>query len=632
MSFFNVALTFPLYKYLRISYFAQALMRYSFLILAFLASFTSFASSPADSAYIRQTLQSAQQLLYTHPDSAAALSLKALEHPAAAEGTWGEMLIRLTLGGVYFHKQAFEESQKQSLRALALARQLSDPKAEMNALNNIGNCYYVKEEYKEALKYYLQSLELEQKFSSPNIAVSYLNIGMVYEASKNYEKAGKFYQNALAAKTKAPLPTQLHAAVNLSVLAHRQKNYSAALENAELALKRAQQLQSNEGIGRSHTLRAQNFLELKRFPEALQASDSSLTYLPPTHSEYLTALNHKATALIGLGKFKAAAEILKPSLALPDSLRFRQAISDVYFTFSLLKKKEGDFKASLRYYEKFKEIEDTLQARKQAQTLQRQLVRFETQQKENEIQRLAQEGELQALELQRTQLSFGLFGLLVLLLAFLLFFLFRQRRIRSEQKLLQTQLRWRRAQMNPHFFFNALMALKTLVLKQEARAASKNLSKFATLMRSVLESSNQETQSLAEELLFLQDYVNVQQLRFAFDYEVILDEEIDNEELNLPVMLLQPFVENAIEHGLSHPEIENPKLTIQAKMHNPEELLVIIQDNGIGRQEKAPSSEKKISRATQITEDRAQLMQGKFRFEIKDNSPQGTSVYFYIQV
>jgi sensor histidine kinase YesM len=124
----------------------------------------------------------------------------------------------------------------------------------------------------------------------------------------------------------------------------------------------------------------------------------------------------------------------------------------------------------------------------------------------------------------------------------------------------------------------------------------------------------------------------MQQLRFSFAYRVELHQEIVPEELYLPVMLLQPFVENAIEHGLNHPEVKEPTLEIKISPDSASHFLVVIQDNGAGRQEKKVVTTGKVSRATQITEDRAQLMQGKFHFEIKDlvAPKKGTAVFFYI--
>ncbi len=177
----------------------------------------------------------------------------------------------------------------------------------------------------------------------------------------------------------------------------------------------------------------------------------------------------------------------------------------------------------------------------------------------------------------------------------------RQRKLQSTQRFLEVALRWRRAQLNPHFFFNALMAVQSLVVQKEGQRSAKALNRFVRLMRHVLESSNQERITLEEEVRFLEDYLKLQQLRFQFSYQINLPEGEDPGFIELPAMLLQPFVENAVEHGLARPNRAEKRLALDFTLPNEHTLFVSIRDNGAG----SPSKDSQhVSRATEITQDR----------------------------
>jgi len=168
-----------------------------------------------------------------------------------------------------------------------------------------------------------------------------------------------------------------------------------------------------------------------------------------------------------------------------------------------------------------------------------------------------------------------------------------------------------RAQMNPHFIFNCLNAINHFVLKNDTEAASDYLTKFSRLIRMVLQNSSKKNISLADELTTLKLYIELEQFRFKnhFDFNIIIDEDIDTESLMMPPLLLQPFVENAIWHGLMPKEKEG-KLTIEIAGEKGM-LSCIVTDNGIGRQNAAlnhkPSTNKK-SMGMQITASRLKMM------------------------
>lgn len=193
-------------------------------------------------------------------------------------------------------------------------------------------------------------------------------------------------------------------------------------------------------------------------------------------------------------------------------------------------------------------------------------------------------------------LKLGFIIPLIILISALIYFIFRWRisKIRKQNQLLldkieleknmnQSKLKAIKSQMNPHFFYNALNTIQAYVLSNEKKLAVNYLSKFSLLTRTILEMSEKETVTISEETKTINLYLEIEKARFDndFDYEILVDETIDSDNQKIPSMLLQPYIENAIKHGLLHKKSEK-KLQISFNK-NIENLEIKIDDNGIGR-------------------------------------------------
>jgi LytS/YehU family sensor histidine kinase len=142
--------------------------------------------------------------------------------------------------------------------------------------------------------------------------------------------------------------------------------------------------------------------------------------------------------------------------------------------------------------------------------------------------------------------------------------------------------------MNPHFIFNALNSVNNFIAKSDERSANRYLSDFSTLMRAVLENSDEDFIPLSKELELLELYTKLEHSRFSdkFDYRITVDEDIDIDAFQIPPMLLQPYIENAIWHGLRYKE-EKGFLTIDLKSKTKDAIEISIIDNGVGRKKSA---------------------------------------------
>ena len=152
-----------------------------------------------------------------------------------------------------------------------------------------------------------------------------------------------------------------------------------------------------------------------------------------------------------------------------------------------------------------------------------------------------------------------------------------------EQELRSSQLSMLKVQLNPHFIFNALNSIQDFILLNEGKLANRYLGKFADLMRITLDMSNQNLVSLEDEIKALELYLELEGLRFedSFTYSLEIDKSVRPKNIEIPALLIQPYVENAIKHGLLHKK-ENRKLTIWFKLASNDVLLCIVEDNGIG--------------------------------------------------
>ena len=214
-----------------------------------------------------------------------------------------------------------------------------------------------------------------------------------------------------------------------------------------------------------------------------------------------------------------------------------------------------------------------------------------------------------------------------------------------KRQLSEMELKALRAQMNPHFLFNAINSIQYFLIKNKGDEAKGYLSKFSLLVRNVLNHSRQEFITISEEVKGLKLYMDIEKLRFEseFDYEINISSELDEDFDKVPVMMIQPFVENAIWHGLMQKKEGKGKIIVNFAVKE-DCIVVSVEDNGIGRTQNNKIKEKQIdnkrtSLGLQIINERINLFNTyrshKMEFFVIDlysenNKPQGTKVILYI--
>jgi ligand-binding sensor domain-containing protein/putative methionine-R-sulfoxide reductase with GAF domain len=183
----------------------------------------------------------------------------------------------------------------------------------------------------------------------------------------------------------------------------------------------------------------------------------------------------------------------------------------------------------------------------------------------------------------------------------------------TQQKMAEVEMQALRAQMNPHFIFNCLNSINRYILKSDEATASLYLTRFAKLMRLILDNSSSKNVLLSNELEALKLYIEMEALRFdkKFSYEIIIDRNVNTDSIELPSLIIQPYVENAIWHGLLHKD-GGGRLIINIKMTDRGMLECIIEDNGVGRVKakelKSKSATSRKSHGMQLTQSRLALL------------------------
>lgn len=202
----------------------------------------------------------------------------------------------------------------------------------------------------------------------------------------------------------------------------------------------------------------------------------------------------------------------------------------------------------------------------------------------------------------------GIIVLILLVISFILLLLrsrHQSRKIKLQEiqkQMVQTELRSIRSQFNPHFVFNALNSIQGLMTKNDPDNASKYLIEFSELMRDSLKAGNNEFISIAKEIKMLENYVNLEKLRFGFHYQIEVGKNIDINAIEIPGMLLQPLVENSVKHGISALQDKgNLKISFE-KSDN--DLVVYVRDNGKGLEENRTEK----GYGLQMTKERIKLL------------------------
>ncbi len=454
-----------------------------------------------------------------------------------------------------YHSQALEFARK----ANPITEQLELSIAV--SLNSMGNIYLVLKQYDLAIEQFNKSLEIENKSENKlGLAINYQNIGYAKEAKGLLNEALKDYQTSL--KYNEDINSDIGKVIcfnSIGKIYIKQQKYDEAITLLQDALDKALKIEDQYYIATSYT---------------------NLGWLETLTNKEDLAEQH----------LKKAIEISDNYNLLTSKIEALQYLSKNYVN-------KGIFDLALRDYKIADSLERTINNQRNLSYINDLIIKYESESKTNTIKALANENELVKSHLEKNRLSLLLSLLAIVLVTVLLFIFNRQQQITQEKKILTLEQNMLKSQMNPHFIFNSLNSIKLYIINNEKENAVYYLNKFAKLIRKILVASNEKDISLADELDTMKLYMNIENIRFSneIDFKIKIDEKINPENIRVPSLILQPFLENSLWHGLSS-KTDDKRIELDIKKESDDYITISITDNGVGRK---VSHERKLNKTLQ---------------------------------
>lgn len=569
-----------------------------------------------DTSRVTVAIKIAQHhFLLNKTDSAAYYTTLASEILKASQVTSPrhEIGIYTLEGNIANQKRLYDVGLEKHQKVLEIAQTHKNKRGESTALSNLGTTYLSLRAYDKALTHFYASLDIDKVIGNvKGEYVMYTNIAAVMAEMGRYEEAKAYRLRVLnRAKEKDDWYSYFLATASLGGIYKKLEMIDSAYYYETLAYEKSREVGNT--VFQSILLKdmARTLILKKNFEKASNYVEKALELIDTSdYSNMAFLYNYKAEASFGLNQTQMAMEFAEKSYGYAKKSGRDFLLNNAYLQLYEFNKKQNNLKEALSYHELYMAINDSIFTKEKINKLQNIEIEYRTTQKEAEIRKLKQDQEIQSLQIRQRNLWLLLLGSGACLLGLVAYFIYRQRMMRKELELMQSEQRLLRTQMNPHFFFHALSSIQQFILKEaDTREAVLYLSKFSRLMRNVLEGSRTEVITLGEEIESISHYIELQQLRYGdrFDFKLHIDEELEVSDWAFPPMLLQPIIENAIEHGLI-PKKEEGQLYISFKKAQ-ENLEVIVEDNGIGRKETVPGTQPyRKSVALSVMKERIQLI------------------------
>tara|TARA_B110000091_G_scaffold172054_1_gene185189 strand:+ start:3448 stop:5649 length:2202 start_codon:yes stop_codon:yes gene_type:complete len=425
----------------------------------------------------------------------------------------------------------------------------------------------------QAIEHYQKGLAIaEQNKITPKISELNSKIGVTYSQKGDEQLAEGFFSNTLELSKQEDVKSRARSKSSIADYYRDNKNYDKEIKLRKETLEELE--------GKPDTIISE--VEIRSVDQIITSQKINLDL---------------GNAYVNKGDLNEAIPYFEKSIEKADLVDDFETQKDALQRLSELYRSAGKSDKALEKYQEYAQLVDVIYKKKEKEIDDAILLGKELTSKQNRINSLEKDRELSnsrykffssqeqlTEETYRRQrlIIYSLIGGLLLLL-FSLFWMYKsnkQRRLANNLLALKSL----RSQMNPHFIFNALNSVNSYIAQNDERAANRYLTEFSTLMRSVLDNSEQDFIPLSKEIELLELYMKLEHSRFTdkFDYELIIHKELQISEFQIPPMLLQPYVENAVWHGLRYKK-EKGKLEINIRQKDDETVEISISDDGIGR-------------------------------------------------
>lgn len=570
--------------------------------------------------------------------------------------TEGEAYALDMLAVIYRNKSMYNKAIDTHKKAFAVGQTLPNIDFKVTSLNMLGVVYRRMDEVRTSLDFHKQALMIAESSGKKteqnlrNIAVSYNSIGNLYLTLRQYDLAEEQFKKALEIEKK--VNNKLGLAINLQNLGgvyEEMGELSLAMESYNESLKYNKEIHSELGEMICSNSIGQILLKQNKPRAALNAVLPTVATAEKMEDNFYIAWSNVNVgwAYTELGEYEKAIAYLNKGLAAASASNQQSYMAEANKRLSEVYEKMGMYKEALEYKKKQNEQEEKILNEKNQQYVADLILKYDSDKKKNLIQLLEKENEIVKIKLLENR-NLLLFLLIAGILSAIIFYiLYRQRGLKNEKAILSLQQKMMRSQMNPHFIFNSLNSIKLYIINSEKDKAVYYLNKFSKLIRTILANSQEKEISLDEELSTMELYMNIENLRFSnkINYEVCVDEKVNTKAIKIPSLILQPFLENAIWHGLSIIEEGEKRIWLNVKQENQSSIVVEITDNGIGRIKSKEIKDKKTIKHKSIglalTEERlasfSKGMGNNYSLQFQDlydtqQQPAGTKVMLTLPI
>ena len=536
-------------------------------------------------------------------DSATAARYANEGRKLSEQRSWqkGLGLYYLSMARVYYNMSDNSSCMVSARKAYDILIKTGETKNTAAALVYIANSYKGTGFYTKSIEYNLAALKLYESINNAHgISVCYNNMGVDYYYLLQYDKAIENYRKALELYQKEGDKFGIGSGLdNIAMVFYDNENYDSADAYNKAGIKMFEEANHQPGLGRIYSNRGNILMKLHdaknaeeyyrksvKINEKLAINDGLSSNYGFMGELYLdlatdTAIVYKTAPFMKKDKktlLDSAEYYTTKAVALAQQADNISLLSAHNLLFSEIEERLGHYQKALASHKNYTLYKDSIfndENKKKVAAMETERL---TETKDHEIALQASEARRQAL-LNRV---FIIAAIAILGLVSLFVFLYnRRKKIRFDNEVMEVEMKALRAQMNPHFISNSLHSINKYVMDNDKKSASSYLTKFASLMRLILENSRAQEVPLDQELHALELYMQLELLRFnnSFTYHIQMDPLIDPENTLIPPMLLQPFAENAILHGLHNKK--NGVINIQVRKIN-EMICCVVEDNGNG--------------------------------------------------
>ncbi len=560
----------------------------------------------------------------------------------------------------------FDSAQKSLVEALNVCETYELDSVKHQTYFGLANVVESKGDLKKALEYYLVALKYFEKTQAyksinrtkANISYIYMNTGDMEKAYGFIKQSNKYYKEVGA------LRQLMNGYSRLGTLFSQMNQRDSAIHYHDKALHLAQDLEDDLSKYEIEITLANTLFRQEKFNQAAEHYRDVISYSEKqggNPSSTLNAYSSISVCYLMMNKPKQANIYFKKGKDMLPSVSEKKSIIDYYHKMFLFDSLNGNYKQAIINYQKHINLKDSLFNIEKHEQLAELETQYETEKITNQ-RNLAEERALLAETESRQNLILFISSLLVaIFIVISSFFYFSklkqarqseiialelresQRRLALEKQYRDSELKALKAQMNPHFIFNVLNSIQEFIVLNQKDLASDYLAMFADLIRGYLHYSSLGHLPLADEIESINQYLELEKLRFgeSMEFDVTFEPRLNTEVIKIPTMIIQPYVENAIKHGLFSKKGDK-NLTVDFRSSDEETIICTITDNGVGRAKalelKQHSPAKYKSFATEANASRLELFNQmtskKIGVETEDltdeNGPSGTRVIITI--